>query len=171
MKIGEKIRVLRTSRNYNQQHLASLINVSRATIISYEKSNTKPNMQTLILLAKSLEVDLSEFTDLEDSFVNDSKKLIIPIERMESFIPPVIQQHYNGIANTLHLVYRDYFINLLPSIIDEAKLIATNKIEENHRNDIYADVSKDPLEISRKINNDYEAYFSEELKHLLIKKA
>lgn len=61
MKYGEKIRELRIQHGLSQSRLASLIGVSRFTIINYEKDRRTPNMKQFEQLSKVLNMSFQDF--------------------------------------------------------------------------------------------------------------
>jgi transcriptional regulator with XRE-family HTH domain len=57
-KIGEKIRMLRNELGLTQEQLGLKINLSKANISKYERSDLEPNLETLELLAEVFNVSV-----------------------------------------------------------------------------------------------------------------
>jgi len=62
--LGEKIQLLRTSNDYSQSMLASLLGVSRQCIGHYESGRRIPNLVALIKMAEIFEVPVDTFISL-----------------------------------------------------------------------------------------------------------
>jgi len=60
-KIGSKIRILRKTKGYTQQHLADLLGIQRATISNYEIGRRSPHIKELERIAEILGVNLEYF--------------------------------------------------------------------------------------------------------------
>lgn len=60
-KIGTKLRILRKTKGYTQQHLADLLGVQRATISNYEIGRRSPHIKELERIAELLGVNLEYF--------------------------------------------------------------------------------------------------------------
>jgi len=68
--LGENIRRNRKKINYSQEQLAKAINVSVATISSYETGKTAPSVKMAIKLTQIFHISLNElyFHDPENQF-------------------------------------------------------------------------------------------------------
>ena len=55
--IGKNIREIRTRQNLTQDELAARVHTTRQTISNYETGRSRPDIDTLILLAEALECD------------------------------------------------------------------------------------------------------------------
>lgn len=60
MKIGERIRSLRTKNNFTQKELAKLVGLKPITIQSYELDKRTPNLKTLNKIATALGVTVND---------------------------------------------------------------------------------------------------------------
>jgi transcriptional regulator with XRE-family HTH domain len=60
--LGDKIKTLRNSKGYSQEHLSGLAQISLRTVQRIENGETEARGDTLNRLAKALEVGLDEFT-------------------------------------------------------------------------------------------------------------
>lgn len=58
MKLQNNLRECRTERGLTQEALASMVGVTRQTIIAIEKGGYTPSMKLGMLLARSLEVPI-----------------------------------------------------------------------------------------------------------------
>ena len=61
MKIGEKIKELRTEHNLTQKVLADLIGVSQKAIDYWERGVNEPKASYIIALVKTFEISFDEF--------------------------------------------------------------------------------------------------------------
>ena len=65
--IGANIRRARTRRRLTQDDLAQAVHTTRQTISNYETGRSRPDVETLQLLADALGVELTELLDVEPS--------------------------------------------------------------------------------------------------------
>lgn len=72
--LSEKLKALREKRGLSQVDLASLIGISNNLYNKYEKKNVRPTYETLIKLARALQVPVTELLDADDLF---SAELVI----------------------------------------------------------------------------------------------
>lgn len=56
--IGKNIRQIRTQKNMTQDDLAERIHATRQTVSNYETGRSRPDIDTLLLLAEALECDM-----------------------------------------------------------------------------------------------------------------
>lgn len=80
--IGEKLRMLRMSRNYTQEEMSRFTNMNRAAYANYELDRRTPTIFFLITIADfyGISVDYlvrSEYTRLPIPFSADERKLLI----------------------------------------------------------------------------------------------
>lgn len=54
----KKLKQLRKEQSMTQEHLADLLNVSRTTVVRYEKGECEPDIATLIKLADIFNISL-----------------------------------------------------------------------------------------------------------------
>lgn len=59
--IGEKIRMIRLSRDLTQTELAELVLKDRQYLYKIEKGLVTPNISTIMILAKALKISAKEF--------------------------------------------------------------------------------------------------------------
>lgn len=64
--IGKRIRQIRESKNMSQVDLASACNFEKSNMSRIESGNTSPNIFTLYLISKNLNVNLSELFQFEN---------------------------------------------------------------------------------------------------------
>lgn len=78
MNIGQKLKQMRKSKNYTQEELGEILNVSRSTISSWEIGRTYPDLSILIALSDMYEVTLDsllkEDFQIVDYMVKNSRK-------------------------------------------------------------------------------------------------
>lgn len=63
-KIGIKISILRKKLKYSQEKLAELADLSKTSINSIERAQSKPTIETLERIAKALNIELKELVDV-----------------------------------------------------------------------------------------------------------
>lgn len=64
---GERLKKLRIKKGYTQEHLASLLNVNRMTIVKWEKGTTEPTISVVRYLGHLLNVEFNYLVG-EDKF-------------------------------------------------------------------------------------------------------
>ena len=70
MKIGHKLKDLRTAHGYTQEELAAILNVSRSTISSWEINRTYPDLSMLVSLSELYEITLDQLINEDDKLVD-----------------------------------------------------------------------------------------------------
>ena len=85
MKVGEKLRILRTMHNLTLDELAEKSGVSKNQIFRIEKGYSQPTIQTLQKLLKVYGKSLSEFYDW-----NPSQSIPTTIKEAESVTIPIL---------------------------------------------------------------------------------
>lgn len=63
MKLGEKIKLLRTQRHLSQEALAHMLGVSRQAVTKWESGAAMPSTANLLSLCDALGVSMNELTD------------------------------------------------------------------------------------------------------------
>lgn len=58
MTIGERIRAERLKKAWNQEHLATLLHVSRSTVSSWEVGRNTPDLETIVLISDLFGISL-----------------------------------------------------------------------------------------------------------------
>lgn len=66
MKFSERLRELRKSKEYTQEHLAGMIGVTPGAIGLYEQDRREPDNDTLIMLAEVFGVSIDFLLGLEE---------------------------------------------------------------------------------------------------------
>ena len=64
IKLGKNIKKIRKAKNLTQQELADKMNISLNFMGKIEVAFSKPSLDTLILLAKTLDTSVSELTKI-----------------------------------------------------------------------------------------------------------
>jgi DNA-binding XRE family transcriptional regulator len=64
--VRNRVREIRSSLGMTQEELASLIGVARQSIISIERDRYLPNIETALLISKSLKISVDELFWLEE---------------------------------------------------------------------------------------------------------
>ena len=75
MTIGTRIQTLRTQKGYTQEYLANQLGISKQAVHKWEKNETRPDTDNLILLAEILGTTV-EYIAVGDIKSNNSKKSI-----------------------------------------------------------------------------------------------
>lgn len=75
MTIGTRIQTLRTKKGYTQEYLANQLGISRQAVHKWEKNETRPDTDNLILLAEILGTTV-EYIAVGDIKSNNNKKSI-----------------------------------------------------------------------------------------------
>ncbi len=70
-KLGEKIRLIRKSKNLSQEHVAFSAEISSTFLGQVERGNKKPTIETLVKISKALDVEII------DLFTFDAPQTII----------------------------------------------------------------------------------------------
>lgn len=74
MNIGEKIKEERLKREWTQEYLSTLLNVSRPTVSSWEVGRNYPDLETIILISDLLEIPLDNLLREDTEIVKDVTK-------------------------------------------------------------------------------------------------
>lgn len=65
--IADRLKELRTERNYTQEEVAKKISINRTTYAGYEAERTEPNAEILTRLAKLYDVSMDYLCNLTDN--------------------------------------------------------------------------------------------------------
>ena len=76
MLLAKRIKDLRIKRGLTQQDLGDLIDVTKVSICCYESGTRVPTLETLLALARALEVDINYL-------LGEDQNVIIPKVRMK----------------------------------------------------------------------------------------
>ena len=63
LKLGKRVQDIRKRKGYTQESLAAISGLDRVSIGYIEQGRRAPQLSTLLILSKSLQVKLSEFFD------------------------------------------------------------------------------------------------------------
>ncbi len=64
-KVGSQIKILRESKNMNQQDLADLCNFDKSDMSKIESGKANPTLKTLMIISLALEVNISELFNFD----------------------------------------------------------------------------------------------------------
>jgi transcriptional regulator with XRE-family HTH domain len=81
--LHERIRYLRDLREMTQVQLAEKAGITQGSLAHFEAGNTSPSVQTLMALAKALEISPAIFFVTEDVLVFDLKKIRTRYKKVE----------------------------------------------------------------------------------------
>ncbi|MBQ6285044.1 MAG: helix-turn-helix transcriptional regulator [Bacilli bacterium] len=132
--IGEKIKYLRTNRNISQYELGRAVYKSRQEINYFENGTRKVDLDTLILIAKHLEVSLDYLVGLND--IEKPNTDLQGIFEITGLSEKSIHQlsKYKSSKNLLTDFYEDYEIEGVEKegqkLNELNKLIESPKFEE-----------------------------------------
>ncbi|SDE62133.1 helix-turn-helix domain-containing protein [Riemerella columbipharyngis] len=69
MTLGEKLRQARINKNYSQEYMAEVLEISQKTYSNFENDKTSPNFSQIEKISTTLEVSILDFlTDNKPSF-------------------------------------------------------------------------------------------------------
>ena len=99
MKIGSKLKELRIAHGYTQAELATILNVSRSTISSWEINRTYPDLSMLVSLSQlyNITVDqlINEDDKLVDTMTKETKRNMIFKRIIQSLIVVVLSFYHS----------------------------------------------------------------------------
>lgn len=72
MTLGEKIKKARLGKNFTQEYLAEVLNVSQKTYSNFENDKTKPDFHQVEDIAKVLEISVLDFLSGDSITVNQN---------------------------------------------------------------------------------------------------
>ena len=68
--LGEKLYLLRKNKNISQEEIAEILNTSRQAVSKWERDESKPDIDKLILMAKLFNVSIDYLLDYEIDSLN-----------------------------------------------------------------------------------------------------
>lgn len=92
--LGEKLRAIRTKKKMSQNVVAKRVNVSKASISSYENDKVVPSLDVLIRLAMVYHVSLDGLVGLD--------------ERQVIVVDGLTERQYNTLAAAVELLVTGY---------------------------------------------------------------
>ncbi len=75
MKLGEKIKLLRKSKNISQEQLAAMLNINRNYLSRVETGKSEPSSSVLKNIATIFNIDLNSLLDIKKSDEEEAKKI------------------------------------------------------------------------------------------------
>lgn len=73
MLLGEKLKQARLNKNYSQEYMAEVLEVSQKTYSNFENNKTTPNFSQIEKIAQILEVSVLDFLSQEKFSLNYHK--------------------------------------------------------------------------------------------------
>lgn len=70
-----KIKEFRKAKNFTQQQMADLLNISRQSYVYYENDTYEPSLDVLLKISEILETSIDELLGNEKYISKDKKKL------------------------------------------------------------------------------------------------
>ena len=127
--LGEKIKYIRTNQNITQDELAKLVFKTRQEINYFENDTRKPDIETLILIAKHLEVSLDYLCGLND--IEKPNSTLQNINNLIGLSEKSIYQlsKFKNCKEILSNIYEDYELAGIEK--EEQKLEKINQLLEN----------------------------------------
>lgn len=120
LSLGENIKSNRLKKKLTQKKLAETIGVSTITIQNYENNRREPNIETLLLIAKALEVPVSELLNEECEENNellrliiDKKNLDVEVDIKEDYLFKLDEEEIEEINNKAKEIFRILLKGLL----------------------------------------------------------
>lgn len=127
--IGDKIAYIRTNKGISQYELANAVYKSRQEINYYEKGTRKADIETLILIAKYLEVSLDYLVGINDiEKPNSDLQGIYAITGLSEKAIYILSK-FKGSKEILSQVYEEYELTGIEK--EEQKLATLNRLIEN----------------------------------------
>lgn len=86
MLLGSRLKELRKSKNFTQQQLADLINVTKVSICCYENGTRTPNLETLMDLVNVLDTTPNYLLGVDNKVVaeeDESYSIVLPKEDIQ----------------------------------------------------------------------------------------
>ena len=75
MSLGEKIKLIRKSKNLTQNELGKLLNVSFQAVSKWEKNLSQPDIETIKKICEIFEINVDDF--LKDNFTLKPNKEVV----------------------------------------------------------------------------------------------
>lgn len=72
MTLGEKLKKARISKNFTQEYLADLLQVSQKTYSNFENDKSKPDFQQVESIAQALQTSVLDFLSGDNITVNQN---------------------------------------------------------------------------------------------------
>jgi len=72
MTLGEKLKKARINKNFTQEYLAEVLNVSQKTYSNFENDKSKPDFNQVEDIAKVLEVSVLDFLSGDNITINST---------------------------------------------------------------------------------------------------
>lgn len=72
MTLGEKLKKARIHKNFTQEYLAEVLNISQKTYSNFENDKTKPDFHQVEGIAKVLEVSVLDFLSGDSITINST---------------------------------------------------------------------------------------------------
>ena len=127
--IGEKIAYIRTNKNMTQDELGNAVYKTRQEINYFEKGTRKPDIETLVLIAKYLEVSLDYLVGINDiEKPNTDLQGIYEVTGLSEKAIYVLSK-FKGSKEILSQFYEDYELAGIEK--EEQKLAMLNRLIEN----------------------------------------
>lgn len=91
MKIGDRIKQIRLSKNISQKQLASILNIPVSTLANYENNHREPKIETLKKIANALNIKLTDLMNddlgtLTKEYLFQDNLLDISISSLEYYL-------------------------------------------------------------------------------------
>jgi len=76
MTLGEKLKKARINKNFTQEYLAEVLNISQKTYSNFENDKSKPDLHQVENIAKTLDVSVLDFLSGDNITVNQTNNEI-----------------------------------------------------------------------------------------------
>ncbi len=127
-KIGTRIRAIRNQKNYSLRHLAELSSLNINTLSMIENDKTSPSVATLQQIARSLEVPIGCFFEVEIE-----TKPVVYTRRLERFSAQVQQMLMQELGKN----YSHNAIQPFEMILDKGAVSGTSPIVHTGHEFVY----------------------------------
>ena len=83
--IGEKIKEIRNRKKISQEKLAEMVSMNGRSIMRLENMQNTPTLETLIKIAKALDVSITDLFQTE--YLQDKKDIIAEVNNIMNKMP------------------------------------------------------------------------------------
>lgn len=110
--LGERLRTIRKSNNLTQKYVAEILQMPRSTYNSYEQGVADPNVDTLIKLAKILNVSVDTLVGNETTYSKEKRELLEIINKLSDIECRKLYNYAEGIIMNRQVETRKNILKL-----------------------------------------------------------
>ena len=128
---GKNLKYYRLKRNMTKKDLAEAVGLTPMAITNYENDSRKPNLDTVVNIAKVLKVDIKDFITIQKEKLNfehgEFRKTNKLTQTNQEFIREAVEEYFGRFFNAIDCLGR----KVLPKPIESHKLTATKDAEKD----------------------------------------